>query len=60
MKYTLVKDRVFRLEKEARAWASEQKKKLGAAGKKYKIDINYLSDTEQWEAELFMKLDDGG
>lgn len=58
MKYTLVKDRVFRLEKEARKWASDEKKKLGAAGRKYKIDINYLSETEQWEAELFMKLEE--
>ena len=51
---------MFQKRKDAVKWVNDKKKRLGAAGTKYKTDINYLSETDQWEAELLMKLEQNG
>lgn len=60
MKYKTIDVKVFQKRKDAVKWVNDKKKRLGAAGTKYKTDINYLSETDQWEAELLMKLEQNG
>lgn len=60
MKYKTIDTKVFPKRKDAVKWVDDKKKRLSAAGTKYKTDINYLSETDQWEAELLMKLEQSG
>jgi len=54
-KYIQFKKRVFRLKKEARAWAEKQKEDSKLGDLALKIETNYIPSSGMWEAILFKK-----
>ncbi len=54
--YTEYKKRRFVLEKDAIKWAKDVKKDLTSAGFKAKIETDFISATNQWEAKVYRKV----
>ncbi len=54
--YTEYKKRRFVLERDAIKWAKGIKKELSLMGNKAKIETNFISSINQWEAVVYKRM----